>query len=48
MALKTTGFDAAEHVETPEDEALFLSEALATKDPAVIAQTLGTTARAGA
>jgi probable addiction module antidote protein len=46
MVLKTLGFDAAEYVETPDDEALFLSEALATNDPAVIAHTLGTIARA--
>lgn len=40
MALKTTVLDPSEYVETPDDEALFLSEALATNDPAVIAHTL--------
>lgn len=42
MVLKTTILDPSEYVETPDDEALFLSEALA----AVIAHTLGTIARA--
>lgn len=46
MALKTTVFDPSEYIETPESEAFFLSEALATNDSAMLAQTLGTIARA--
>lgn len=39
MALKTTVFDPSEYVETLESEAFFLSEALATKDAAMLAHT---------
>ncbi|HEX2890400.1 addiction module antidote protein [Vineibacter terrae] len=44
--LKTTPFDPAEHLKTPREMAVFLSEALETGDTAVIAAALGVIARA--
>ncbi|WP_282611272.1 addiction module antidote protein [Pelagibius sp. Alg239-R121] len=46
MTEKLTKFDAAEYLETDEDIALFLSEALKTGDSAYINRTIGTIARA--
>ncbi|TXL80401.1 putative addiction module antidote protein [Vineibacter terrae] len=44
--IKTTPFDPAEHLKTPGEMAVFLSEALETGDTAVIAAALGVVARA--
>ncbi len=44
--LKTTPFDPAEHLKTPREMAVFLSEALETGDTALIAAALGVVARA--
>jgi len=46
MTLKTSKFDPALLLETDEDMAVFLSEALATGDAAFIADALGVVARA--
>ena len=46
MKVKVSRFDAAELLKTPELCAYFLTDALETKDPAQIAQALGTLARA--
>jgi probable addiction module antidote protein len=46
MALQTTPFDPAEHLETPEDIAVFLTDAFESADPGVIAHALGIVARA--
>jgi probable addiction module antidote protein len=46
MKVKTSRFDAADYLTTPEDCAYFLTDALETKDPAQIAHALGTLARA--
>lgn len=46
MTEKTLAFDAAEFLETEDDIALFLSEALATGDSKHIARCLGIAARA--
>lgn len=46
MKVKVSRFDAAEVLTTPERCAYFLTDALETKDPAQIAQALGTLARA--
>jgi probable addiction module antidote protein len=46
MPLKTTPFDAAEYLDTPEAQAIFLSEAMETGDAAFIAHALGIVARA--
>jgi probable addiction module antidote protein len=46
MAEKILAFDAAEFLETEDDIALFLSEALATGDVKHIAHCLGIAARA--
>ena len=43
---KTEPFDAADYLETDQDIAGYLSEALATRDPAVIALALGAATRA--
>jgi probable addiction module antidote protein len=43
--MKTTPFDAADYLETEEDIAAYLSEALATGDTAVVALALGAIAR---
>jgi probable addiction module antidote protein len=44
--VKTTPFDAADYLETEEDVAAYLTEALATGDTAVVALALGAIARA--
>ena len=44
--MKTTPFDAADYLETEEDVAAYLTEALATGDTAVVALALGAIARA--
>lgn len=46
MTIKTKPFDAADYLETDEDIAGYLTEALATQDTAVIARALGAVARA--
>jgi probable addiction module antidote protein len=46
MAIKTTRFDSAEFLDSVEAIGAYLEEALATDDPAFIAQALGTIARA--
>ena len=46
MKVKVSRFDAAELLKTPELCAYFLTDALETRDPAQIAQALGTLARA--
>ncbi len=46
MSDKTTLFDAAEYLDTPEEIAAFLDEALAIGDPAFFAEALGIAARA--
>src|ERR1700692_3745149 len=46
MAVKTTRFDSAEYLDSDEAVSAYLEEALATDDPAFIAQALGTVARA--
>jgi probable addiction module antidote protein len=46
MALKTVPFDAAEFLDTEEAQAAYLSEILAGGDPALVAQAIGTVARA--
>jgi probable addiction module antidote protein len=46
MAKNTTAFDAAEYLNSPEDIAVYLSEAFETRDAAFVAQALGTVARA--
>lgn len=46
MKVKVSRFDAAEILTTPERCAYFLTDALETKDPAQIADALGTLARA--
>lgn len=46
MPPETRPFDAARHLETPEDMALFLSDALEEGDPAAIRQALNIVARA--
>lgn len=46
MPLKTTKFDAAEHLDTPESQAAFISAAFETGDTAYITSALGVIARA--
>jgi probable addiction module antidote protein len=46
MALPTTPFDAAEHLDAPEAQALFLTDAMETGDAAHIAHAIGIVARA--
>jgi probable addiction module antidote protein len=46
MQTRTFGFDSAELLDTPEAQAEYLSLALAEGDVAVIADALGTVARA--
>jgi probable addiction module antidote protein len=45
MALKTRKFDVAKFLETDQDIALYLSEALETGDAAYVAHAFGTVAR---
>ena len=44
--LKTQPFDPAAYLDDPESLAAYMSEALATEDPAFIADALGVVARA--
>lgn len=46
MALKTKAFDAAEFLTDEETIAAYLTEALSSEDPRVIAKALGAVARA--
>jgi probable addiction module antidote protein len=46
MAVKTTRFDSAEHLDGDEAISAYMEDALETDDPAFIAQALGTVARA--
>lgn len=46
MTLKTTPWDAAKHLRTPEIIAAYLNEALADGSPELIARALDTIARA--
>lgn len=45
MTVKTTKWDPAEHLETPEDVAMYLSVALEENDPALLSAALGDIAR---
>jgi len=44
--IKTVAFDPAEFLTTPRAMAVYMSEALATNDPAYIAHALGVVAKA--
>ncbi|HEV2302896.1 MAG TPA: addiction module antidote protein [Stellaceae bacterium] len=46
MTAKTKPFDAADYLETEEDAAAYMTEALASGEAAVVARALGTIARA--
>src|SRR5690348_10021159 len=46
MVTKTEPFDAAAYLKTDEDIAAYMTEALATRDTAVIGRALGAIARA--
>ena len=46
MAIKTTRYDSAEHLDSDEAIAAYIDEALGSADPAHIAHALGTVARA--
>jgi probable addiction module antidote protein len=46
MAVKTRPWDAAEHLDTPEDIAAYLGAALEEGDPKLIVAALGDVARA--
>lgn len=46
MSLKTTPFDAAAYLDTPESQAELLSDAFETGDASYIAHALGVVARA--
>ena len=46
MALKTYPFDAADALDTPEEQAALLAEAFASGDAAVVTAALGIIARA--
>lgn len=43
--MKTTRFDAAKYLETPEDVANFINAALEDGDPVVVKHAIGTAAR---
>lgn len=45
MALKTTKFDAADYLETPEDIAMFLNDAIENGDAEEFLHALNTVAR---
>lgn len=45
-AIKTVPFDAAEFLDTEEAQAAYLAEMMTEGDPALIAQAIGTVARA--
>lgn len=44
--VRTTQFDAADYLDTPEIIASYLAEALESKDPMLITKAIGTVARA--
>jgi len=46
VKVPTAPFDPGQFVETPEDAAIFLTDALESRDPAVVAAALGVLARA--
>lgn len=46
MALKTTRWDSAEHLQTEEDIAAYLNAILEENDPALVPHALGVIARA--
>lgn len=46
MALKTTRWNSAEHLQTEEDIAAYLDAVLAENDPALVTHALGVIARA--
>ncbi len=46
MTIETTPFDAAKYLTTPEAQAVFIRDALATGDAGYIAQALAVIARA--
>lgn len=46
MATRTTAFDAARYLDTPEAQAEFLAAALETGDASFVARSLGAIARA--
>ena len=46
MSIKTTPFDPAAYIDTPEGAAAYMDDALATGDTAFIADALGVLARA--
>lgn len=46
MAAKTKPFDAADYLQTEDDVAAYMTEALASGEAAVVARALGTIARA--
>jgi probable addiction module antidote protein len=46
MALKTTRWDSAEHLQTGEDIAAYLDAVLEENDPALVTHALGVIARA--
>lgn len=46
MGIKTTAFDVAEYLDSPEAVAAYLEEAFATNDTALIAVAIGDVARA--
>jgi probable addiction module antidote protein len=46
MAIKTMPFDAADYLDTAEARAMFLTEALKSNDPPLIASAIGAVARA--
>ena len=46
MALKTTRWDSAEHLQTEEDIAAYLDAVLEENDPALVTHALGIIARA--
>jgi len=46
MAIETTPFDAADAIDTPEEQAQLLAEAFASGDPKIVTSALGMIARA--
>ncbi len=46
MSLNTKPFDAADAIDTPEEQAALLADAFASNDPAVVTAALGIIARA--
>jgi probable addiction module antidote protein len=46
MSLETLPFDAADALDTPEEQAALLAEAFASADPAIVTAALGMVARA--